>query len=461
MGKPHDGKVPILPSTIRRGTALNTSVALDSPSVMSKLLTPPHAHATSSAKFENAIDSFDDASTMLDESGSLGSFLEARIARTKQIGNTTVTPASSPESRECPSDDLDEAYIELDDDFIYEFHATSDADAIRDLLARHAVRYKLSPDAKFAASPKHISDKDYDFSSDLSYISIIDKEPFYGTESKSAMEHMNELSSLRNLFSDDTKLHMYFVAKIFPFSLKGAAKAWFNNLSPGSIDSPIALVNAFFQNYFPASAQHAALQRIFDFEQVKGEKLPESWGRFSSLITVLPGEPLPKNELLDIFYNGLTIEFKTYLDSCARGVFRKKTPAEAEELMAKISRNYDGWTMAEPTPAPIPVPTPKKRGMIELNDEVMREAKKSLKEKGIKSKDVKNLPPIEELCKPIPRSSTIEVHSLQRFDNRDIPYSKPPDQCLDEFDNFIVKQDNFNKRVQNNLLENSRAINKL
>jgi hypothetical protein len=99
--------------------------------------------------------------------------------------------------------------------------------------------------------------------------------------------------------------------------------------------------------------------------------------------------------------------------------------------------------------------------MIELNDEVMREAKKSLKEKGIKSKDVKNLAPIEELRKPIPRSSTIEVHSLQCFDNRNIPYSKPPDQCLDEFDNFIVKQDNFNKRVQNHLLENSRAINKL
>jgi hypothetical protein len=129
--------------------------------------------------------------------------------------------------------------------------------------------------------------------------------------------------------------------------------------------------------------------------------------------------------------------------------------------MAKISQNYDDWTMAEPTPAPTPAPTPKKRGMIELNDDVIREAKKSLKEKGIKSEGVKNLPPIEELCKPIPRSSTIKVHSLQHFDNRDIPYSKPPDQCLDEFDNFIVKPDNFNKRVQNHLLENSRAINKL
>ena len=91
----------------------------------------------------------------------------------------------------------------------------------------------------------------------------------------------------------------------------------------------------------------------------------------------------------------------------------------------------------------------------------MREAKKSLKEKGIKSEDVKNLPPIEELCKPIPLSSTIEVHSLQRFDRGDIPYSKPPNQCLDEFYNYIVKQDSFNNRVQNYLIENSRAINNL
>jgi hypothetical protein len=83
MGKPRNGKVPILPSNIRRGTTLDTSIALDSPSVMSKLLTPPHAYATTSAEFENATDSFDDASIVLDESGSLGSFLDATIARTK------------------------------------------------------------------------------------------------------------------------------------------------------------------------------------------------------------------------------------------------------------------------------------------------------------------------------------------------------------------------------------------
>ncbi|KAK1694623.1 hypothetical protein QYE76_011320 [Lolium multiflorum] len=82
----------------------------------------------------------------------------------------------------------------------------------------------------------------------------------------------------------------------------------------------------------------------------------------------------------------------------------KRTPDDAEELLAKIGRNHDDWSTIEPTPTPIV----KKRGMIKLNDEDMREAKKSLKEKGIKPEDVKNLPPIEDICETIPPSSTIE-----------------------------------------------------
>jgi hypothetical protein len=58
-------------------------------------------------------------------------------------------------------------------------------------------------------------------------------------------------------------------------------------------------------------------------------------GQGCSLIRALPKESLPKNELLDIFYNGITDESKTYLDSCASCVFRERTPAEAEELMVK------------------------------------------------------------------------------------------------------------------------------
>ncbi|KAK1692214.1 hypothetical protein QYE76_008911 [Lolium multiflorum] len=339
--------------------------------------------------------------------GSLGSFLDATIARSRQIENTetpnATTPVSSPELGYF-SDDPEEDYVELNDDFIEKCNATTDARKIKKLLAEHAVRYKLSPDPKFATSPINIRDKDYDFSLDLSHIAIVEKTPFCGTEKESAVEHMTELSTLSSLFSDDVKMRTYFVAKIFPFSLKDDAKTWYNNLPPNSIKSPKELLDVFFRKYFPASVQHIALQRIYNFNQGDEEKLPEAWSRFCSLIRARPEHDLEKHDLLDIFYSGLTIESRAYLDSCAGCVFRKRTPDDAEELLAKISRNHDDWTTPEPTPTPIL----KKRGLIKLNDEDMREAKKSLKEKGIKSEDVKNLPPIEDICEIIPPSSMIE-----------------------------------------------------
>ena len=47
--------------------------------------------------------------------------------------------------------------------------------------------------------------------------------------------------------------------------------------------------------------------------------------------------------------------------------------------------------------------TPEKRGILFLSPEDMQEAKKSMKEKGIKAEDVKSLPPIEEIdCLNLP-----------------------------------------------------------
>ncbi|KAK1644643.1 hypothetical protein QYE76_062448 [Lolium multiflorum] len=423
MGKPRDTKIAILPSTTRKGTTLSTSAALDSPSVIDKLVSPPHAsRAGTSAESENS-HNIDNVSAVLDDSGSLGSFLDATIARSRQIENTetpnenVATPVNSPESVEYSSDDLDEDYVELNDDFIEKCNATTDARKIKKLLAEHAVRYKPSPDPKFATSPINIRDKDYDFSLDLSHIAIVEKTPFCGTEKESAVEHMTELSTLSGVFSDDVKMRTYFVAKIFPFSLKDDAKTWYNNLPPGSIKSPTDLRDVFFRKYFPASAQHAALQRIYNFDQEDGEKLPEAWARFCSLIRAQPDHDLEKNDLLDIFYSGLTIESRAYLDSCAGCVFRKRTPDDAEELLAKIGRNHDDWSTPEPTPTPIV----KKRGMIKLNDEDMREAKKSLKEKGIKPEDVKNLPPIEDICETIPPSSMIEYMKDIVTNKRKVP----------------------------------------
>src|SRR3954470_20979065 len=94
MGKKGDPKVPILPSRTRQGTALSTSAKLDSPSVMSKF-DSPQIHATS-VESGNMSDTFDDASTTFDATGSLGSFIEDQIVVAARLSGIEIPVTHSP-----------------------------------------------------------------------------------------------------------------------------------------------------------------------------------------------------------------------------------------------------------------------------------------------------------------------------------------------------------------------------
>ena len=100
-----------------------------------------------------------------------------------------------------------------------------------------------------------------------------------------------------------------------------------------------------------------------------------------------------------------------------------------------------------------------------------------MKEKGIKAEDVKNLPPIEEIhglnlppaeeiygLNSLPIEEThgldnpthvVKVNSLYRYDKAEIPPTKFASQCLDGFDNFMVKQEYFNAYVGRQLKQNT------
>ena len=109
--------------------------------------------------------------------------------------------------------------------------------------------------------------------------------------------------------------------------------------------------------------------------QIEEETLPQAWGRLLRLLNALPDHPLKKNEILDIFYNGLTDASRDHLDSCPSCVFRERTVDQAELLLNNMLCNENDWTLPEPTPKP----TPKKRGILFLSPEDMQEAKKSMK----------------------------------------------------------------------------------
>ena len=122
MGKKGDPKVPILPSRTRKGTALSTSATLDSPSIMSKF-DSPQLHATS-AKSGDIFDTFDDAYTTFDTTGSLGSFLEEQIVAAARFSGIEILVTRSPVGGTHGYPDLtglkerllEDDYIVLDDD---------------------------------------------------------------------------------------------------------------------------------------------------------------------------------------------------------------------------------------------------------------------------------------------------------------------------------------------------------
>ena len=103
---------------------------------------------------------------------------------------------------------------------------------------------------------------------------------------------------------------------MLPFSLKGDAKIWFNFLAPGCVHSPQDMIYYFSEKYFPAHKKQDALKEIFNFVLWEEESLPQAWGRLLQLLNALPDHPLKKNEILDIFYNGLIDASRDHLDSC-------------------------------------------------------------------------------------------------------------------------------------------------
>ena len=84
-----DAKTKIFPSKTRGGKELTSISALDSPSIISKLATPPHAiNSDMSHVIDDATsamhDTYDETTSMLDTTVPHGEFLDEQLARARE-----------------------------------------------------------------------------------------------------------------------------------------------------------------------------------------------------------------------------------------------------------------------------------------------------------------------------------------------------------------------------------------
>ncbi|XP_021767047.1 uncharacterized protein LOC110731505 [Chenopodium quinoa] len=75
------------------------------------------------------------------------------------------------------------------------------------------------------------------------------------------------------------------------------------------------------------------------FRQSDDESLYDAWRRFKRLQRQCPHHGIPEWMLIQTFYNGLTHEFRIYIDVASGGSLLTKNPTEAKELVEKMAAN--------------------------------------------------------------------------------------------------------------------------
>ena len=171
-------------------------------------------------------DAYDDITSLLDNTVPLGEFLDEQLARVREneiIETDDIIETEdydSPPRYELPV--VPEGYV-MDEETARDFLACNDRSDLKKLLAKlkqKTLNARMKYDPAYATSHIFVTD------------------PFYGYESETVVAHLTKLNDIATLFTNDEKTRYYYILKIFPFSLTGDAKIWFNFLDPGCVRSP-------------------------------------------------------------------------------------------------------------------------------------------------------------------------------------------------------------------------------
>ena len=92
-----------------------------------------------------------------------------------------------------------------------------------------------------------------------------EKFKFYGRDNEFPFDHIMALHDLSVLFGKDEIHQRYYFLKLFPFTLGGNAKIWYNRLEPGCITSKEECLQVFYNKYFPADKIHGLTIEISYF----------------------------------------------------------------------------------------------------------------------------------------------------------------------------------------------------
>ncbi|XP_063948053.1 uncharacterized protein LOC135152152 [Daucus carota subsp. sativus] len=171
------------------------------------------------------------------------------------------------------------------------------------------------------------------------FIQFISNDSFAGLASENPVDHLEsflqkcDMIKLTNVPDDAIKL------RLFPFSLRDAAKDWLKDEGPNKFTTWDALAKAFLLKFFSQKKTAKLRNDISNFHQDDDESLHDAWKRFKRLQRQCPHHGIPDWLLIQTFYNGLTQEFRIFIDAASGGSVMAKSTEEARTLLDEMASN--------------------------------------------------------------------------------------------------------------------------
>nr|GEY09726.1 reverse transcriptase domain-containing protein [Tanacetum cinerariifolium] len=125
---------------------------------------------------------------------------------------------------------------------------------------------------------------------------------------------------------------------LFPYSLEGATRIWYEKEPPNSILTRDDLVNKFVNQFFPPSKTTHLKNEISHFTQRFEETFGEAWDHFKEMLRACPHHGFSELTQIDTFYNGLTEQDQDSLNAAAGGNLLNKTTREALKIIENKSK---------------------------------------------------------------------------------------------------------------------------
>jgi hypothetical protein len=208
------------------------------------------------------------------------------------------------------------------------------------------------------------------FEMKTSTIRMVQHSPF--TDKEDPNLHLQAFIQLCQTFNTDGVTQDQMRAMLFPFSLLGKALQWFHAQPAETVQNWNMLMRAFMKEYYSPGKTQSLCNKIATFAQYPTETILEAFKRFNEYTRAVPHHKFPKEDLVQKFYQGLTMASRTIIDASAGGSIIELTPTEAFTLFKKVADN-DTW--ASSGRLLVVQPTWNVKGVLQVEKENILEGK--------------------------------------------------------------------------------------